>query len=89
MTPVPLLFALVVQKVRGLLGYKTEGRCPVAVTGDPEDIDMKESESKQKLVKGNSSSNSSEEEQDMLAAGGENIVKKRPEESKCPVVGHA
>ena len=51
MTPIPLLAALAIQKVRSLLGYQTKGRCPVAVTGEPNEMDMKDSESKQKLVR--------------------------------------
>jgi len=51
MTPIPLLAALAIQKVRSLLGYQTKGRCPVAVTGEPVEMDMKDSESKQRLVR--------------------------------------
>ena len=52
MTPVPLLAALAFQKVRSLMGYQTEGRCPVAVSAEPNEMmDLKDSESKQKLVK--------------------------------------
>ena len=51
MTPIPLLAALAIQKVRSLMGYQTEGRCPVAVSAEPTEMDMKDSESKQKLVR--------------------------------------
>ena len=51
MTPIPLLAALAIQKARSLMGYQTEGRCPVAVSAEPAEMDLKDSESKQKLVR--------------------------------------
>lgn len=51
MTPIPLLAALAIQKVRSLMGYQTEGRCPVAVSAELTEMDLKDSESKQKLVR--------------------------------------
>lgn len=54
MTPLPLLLALCIQKVRGWLGFRTEGRCPVAVTAgdlpDDKETAFKCSESSQKLM---------------------------------------
>ena len=71
MTPVPLLAALAFQKVRSLMGYQTEGRCPVAVSAEPNEmVDMKDSESKQKLVKdaeANDGSKEGLEEQRIIA----------------------
>ena len=62
MTPVPLLAALAFQKVRSLMGYQTEGRCPVAVSAEPNEmVDMKDSESKQKLVRDAEANDGSEE----------------------------
>ena len=62
MTPIPLLAALAIQKVRSLMGYQTEGRCPVAVSAEPTEMDMKDSESKQKLVRDAEAANSGEGE---------------------------
>jgi len=62
MTPVPLLAALAFQKVRSLMGYQTEGRCPVAVSAEPNEmVDLKDSESKQKLVRDAEANDGSEE----------------------------
>lgn len=75
MTPVPLLVALLVKKIREYLGYDTEGRCPVTINMD--ELEMKDSESKQKLVKHDVEKEAHHEVKPEFGVNG------------CPVKGHA
>ena len=86
MTPVPLLAALAFQKVRSLMGYQTEGRCPVAVSAEPNEmVDMKDSESKQKLVR-DAEANDGEGGLEGDAMGAKPIIKVA--NGGCPVKGN-